>query len=132
MNVCLPSCTYNHEGKELDAAISAISLHHLPDFWKMIALKRLNRMLKPGGRFFLLDLVFCFDIDGYGSKIDEWLQEMGALGGESIIKENTVHIREEFSTWDWVLREMLGKVGFEILNESNPLGNVKGFICKKA
>jgi len=30
------------------------------------------------------------------------------------------------------LREMLRKVGFQILEESNPLSNVKAFLCKKA
>lgn len=32
--------TYEHHGKKVDAVVSQLALHHLPDFWKLIALKR--------------------------------------------------------------------------------------------
>jgi len=42
----------------LDFVTSTFAFHHLPDFWKAMALVRINRMLKPGGVFFLRDVVF--------------------------------------------------------------------------
>ena len=124
--------TYQHNGNALDAVISALALHHLPDFWKLIALKRLYAMLKPGGRFFLVDVVFCFPADDYHNGIKQWLRTMETVAGSTIMRENSIHIREEFSTWDWIMRDMLLRAGFEIRDEASPLENVKGYVCVKA
>jgi ubiquinone/menaquinone biosynthesis C-methylase UbiE len=43
--------TYEHEGPLADFAYSRYALHHLPDFWKAIALDRIRRILRPGGVF---------------------------------------------------------------------------------
>lgn len=42
--------TYQHQGPPLDAVVTQIALHHLPDFWKQIALLRIFDMLKEGGK----------------------------------------------------------------------------------
>ena len=42
--------TYRHEGEPLDGIVSQIALHHLPDFWKQIALLRIVGMLSEGGK----------------------------------------------------------------------------------
>ncbi|RJQ31585.1 MAG: class I SAM-dependent methyltransferase [Peptococcaceae bacterium] len=57
--------TYDHHGEPLDAVVSQLALHHLPDFWKMIALKRIFAMLKEGGKFYLRDVVYSFPVDNY-------------------------------------------------------------------
>jgi len=49
--------TYEHEGPLADFAYSRYALHHLPDFWKAIALDRIRRILRPGGVFRLWDVV---------------------------------------------------------------------------
>lgn len=41
--------TYEHGGDPVDLVYSRYALHHLPDFWKAIALSRLAAMLRPGG-----------------------------------------------------------------------------------
>jgi len=56
--------TYEHQGELADAAVCVAVLHHLPDFWKQVALTRCCGMLKPGGRFLLFDIVFPSDTDG--------------------------------------------------------------------
>jgi ubiquinone/menaquinone biosynthesis C-methylase UbiE len=43
--------TYEHRGEPLNAVVSQLALHHLPDFWKLIALKRIFAMLKEGESF---------------------------------------------------------------------------------
>ena len=53
--------TYQHQGAPLDAVVTQIALHHLPDFWKQIALLRISDMLKEGGKFCLRDVVYSFD-----------------------------------------------------------------------
>jgi len=50
--------SYEHNGFPLDIIVSNLALHHLPDFWKMIALKRIYKLLKNGGIFYLGDVVF--------------------------------------------------------------------------
>jgi ubiquinone/menaquinone biosynthesis C-methylase UbiE len=53
--------TYEHQGKPLDAVVSQLALHHLPDFWKMIALQRIFEMLESGGKFYLMDTLYSFE-----------------------------------------------------------------------
>jgi ubiquinone/menaquinone biosynthesis C-methylase UbiE len=43
--------SYEHTCEPADAIVSAAALHHLPDFWKQVGLRRLTAMLKPGVSF---------------------------------------------------------------------------------
>jgi len=54
--------TYEHIDKPVDAIICRMALHHLSDFWKLIGLRNMAAVLKPGGKLFLFDVVFSFDI----------------------------------------------------------------------
>jgi putative AdoMet-dependent methyltransferase len=36
--------TYEHQGPPVDAVVSVAVLHHLPDFWKQVALRRVAQM----------------------------------------------------------------------------------------
>jgi SAM-dependent methyltransferase len=53
--------TYGHRGEPADFVYSKNVLHHLPDFFKALALERISSMLRPGGVLRLHDLVFSFD-----------------------------------------------------------------------
>lgn len=53
--------TYQHQGPPADLVYSRYALHHLPDFWKAVALARIRRMLRPGALFRLWDAVYSFD-----------------------------------------------------------------------
>ncbi len=46
-----PACRF-------DAVVSGAALHHLPDAWKLVALRNIARVLKPGGQLILYDVVF--------------------------------------------------------------------------
>ena len=37
---------YRHQGEPLDAVVTQLALHHLPDFWKQIALVKMNSLLR--------------------------------------------------------------------------------------
>jgi putative AdoMet-dependent methyltransferase len=41
--------TYAHRDEAADAVVSRMALHHLPDFWKVVALDRVRALLKKGG-----------------------------------------------------------------------------------
>jgi len=105
--------SYEHDGYPLDVIVSNVALHHLPDFWKMIALKRIYKLLKNDGTFYLGDVVFSFPIEEYGNKIDNWIDTMKEKVGINFAEEAQMHIKEEYSTFDWIIEEMLHKSGFK-------------------
>jgi ubiquinone/menaquinone biosynthesis C-methylase UbiE len=41
--------SYEHRGDRADFIVTKAAFHHLPDFWKMVALLRMASMLKAGG-----------------------------------------------------------------------------------
>jgi ubiquinone/menaquinone biosynthesis C-methylase UbiE len=41
--------TYEHSKAKADFVYSRNALHHLPDFWKAVAINRVAAMLRPGG-----------------------------------------------------------------------------------
>jgi ubiquinone/menaquinone biosynthesis C-methylase UbiE len=106
--------SYEHKAKPADALISSMVLHHLPDFWKQIALKRVHDMLKPGGKFYLFDVVYSFNYMDHAKVFDEWVAQFMKSNGEEFTKQAAGHISREYSTFSWILEEMLKRAGFEI------------------
>ena len=123
--------TYQHRGDVLDAIVANITLHHLPDFWKQIALCRLYDILRQGGRLFLADVVFNFDPRSYREEIECWLAGMKDLAGPSMADEIVTHVRDEFSTWDWVMKEMLECAGFRVDTSFEIMQHMRAYICSK-
>ncbi|MDD2402306.1 MAG: class I SAM-dependent methyltransferase [Clostridia bacterium] len=114
-----------------DAIVTQLSLHHLPDYWKMIALRRSYEILKDGGKFYLRDVVFpaqIKDYDGYFRKIISGLRK---VVGEKIAEETEVHIKEEFSTLDWIMEGLLKSVGFNIEQANYYDGFMASYLCIK-
>jgi putative AdoMet-dependent methyltransferase len=123
--------TYQHLGSDLDAIVANITLHHLPDFWKQIALCKLFDVLKPGGRLFLGDVVFDFDPRAYEKEIEDWIAGTRELADQSMADETTIHVREEFSTWKWILEGMLKRAGFRVENSLEIMRHMPAYICSK-
>ena len=48
---------FKYDGPAADFIVTIFSFHHLPDFWKGIALSRMCHMLKPGGQLFIHDVI---------------------------------------------------------------------------
>jgi ubiquinone/menaquinone biosynthesis C-methylase UbiE len=109
--------TYEHAGDQVDFVYTRNALHHLPDFWKAIALRRMVSLLKSGGILRLRDLIFSFELEETDRVIEAWITaapdqpESGWTRGEL-----ETHLRTEHSTFTWLLEPMLEKAGFEILN----------------
>jgi ubiquinone/menaquinone biosynthesis C-methylase UbiE len=108
--------TYQHAGAPADFLYSRFALHHLPDFWKAIALERLRQITRPGGVLRLWDVVYNFSPQDAERRLDAWcatLPREGQGGGwtRADIEE---HIRDEHSTFTWLLEPMMERSGFQI------------------
>ncbi len=107
--------TYDHRGAPVDVAYSRYALHHLPDFWKAVALTRIYDMLRPGGVLRLWDIVYSFDPADASDRLEAWC----ATGRESnetawTRAELEEHVRDEHSTFTWLLEPMIERAGFVI------------------
>jgi len=112
--------TYGRPPGTADFVYSRNALHHLPDFWKAIALERIAAMLRPGGILLLRDLVFSFALGDAASIVEAWLTAAPPKGDEGWTRtELETHLREEYSTFSWLLESMLEHAGFEISNVSH-------------
>jgi SAM-dependent methyltransferase len=106
--------TYEHVGELADAIVCVAVLHHLPDLWKQVALKRFLTMLKPGGRLLLFDIVFPSWEENSGAKIEYWIQAFGVMATARMAQEALTHVRDEFSTYDWIMEGIIRRSGFRI------------------
>lgn len=107
--------TYEFMGPRADFIYSRYALHHLPDFWKAVALARLHRILTPGGVLRLWDVVYDFQPDEAEERLAAWC----ATGGSDVEAgwtraELEEHVRDEHSTYSWLLEPIIERAGFRI------------------
>ena len=107
--------SYEHDGDPPAAVHSRNALHHLPDFWKAVALDRVARLLPRRGVLLLTDLVYGFDPDEADDAIGAWLAGAATDPAHGwTADELAEHVRDEHSTYTWLLEPMLERCGFEI------------------
>jgi ubiquinone/menaquinone biosynthesis C-methylase UbiE len=107
--------TYDHTDDPADVVYSRYALHHLPDFWKVAALRRVRSMLRPGDVFRLWDVVYSFDVDEAHERIEAWCAPFGEeVEGDGARWEMEEHVRDEHSTFAWLLEAMFERTGFTI------------------
>lgn len=123
--------TYEHTAEPADAAVCIAVLHHLPDFWKLKALTRCCGMLKPGGRFLLFDIVFPSTEPDINRKIDEFIKGMEVMVGARLAEESVIHVRDEFSTYDWIIEGIIRRSGFQIDAVEYGNGFQTTYVCTK-
>jgi putative AdoMet-dependent methyltransferase len=123
--------TYEHEAEPVDAVCTIVALHHLPDFWKLIGLQRLASMLRPGGRLHLFDVVFSFDIGQYEACLKQFIQRMSTHIGPNGEAESQTHLRDEYSTCDWIMEGLLERAGFAIDTKDYRDGFLASYLCTK-
>jgi ubiquinone/menaquinone biosynthesis C-methylase UbiE len=111
--------TYEHSGEPPDLVYSRFALHHLPDFWKAVALGRIRRMLRPRGILRLWDVVYHFPADEAEDRVEQWCATAAPDGdGGWTRAELEEHVRDESSTFTWLLEPMILQAGFEIRDVS--------------
>ena len=109
--------SYEHSGSLADFVHSRWALHHLPDFWKAIALHRIRKMVRPGGVLRLSDIVYSFEPSEADVRIGQWcttLPVQAASDGEWVRADIEEHVRDEHSTFAWLLEPMIERGGFRI------------------
>lgn len=123
--------SYEHEGAPADAVYSRNALHHLPDFWKVAALRRIASVLAPGGVFRLRDLVYTFDPAQTEAVLERWFSGASATSAAGWTRaELEEHVRTEFSPFSWILEPMLARCGFEIRDtEYAPSQTYAAYTC---
>jgi ubiquinone/menaquinone biosynthesis C-methylase UbiE len=124
--------TYQHSGAPVDVVVTQLTLHHLPDFWKLIALKKIYSILKEGGNLYLKDTVYSFDTDQYEHFFEQWISRTRALAGEELAIDVTTAVKDEFSTCDWIMEGLLKRAGFTIEKVQYTQGFLAEYICKKS
>ncbi len=129
--VCSGFLNYEHQGEPADVIVSQLALHHLPDFWKMAALKKIHGILKIGGRFYLRDVVFSIPPDKYEQKIEGFLSYTAESAGEENASNYARHIKDEYSTYDWIMEEMLYRAGFYLERADYGEGMIAAYVCMK-
>lgn len=125
--------TYAHEGGAPQLVHSRHALHHLPDFWKGVALARIHDLLAPEGVLVLRDLVYDFEPADAGRAIENWLAGAAPTPAEGWTREELeTHVRDEHSTFSWLLEPLLVHAGFEIL-ERDVGGRVYAtYVCRRS
>jgi SAM-dependent methyltransferase len=125
--------TYEHRGDPPDAVMTRNALHHLPDFWKALALSRIATMLRPGGALLLQDLVFSFDPADAALAIEAWLDAAPSDPTKGWTAEQLAeHVRTEHSTYTWLLEPMLDKTGFDVRRRRlSANGIYAAYVCTK-
>jgi ubiquinone/menaquinone biosynthesis C-methylase UbiE len=119
--------TMEFPGESFDAAVSGAALHHLPDAWKLVALRNVARVLKSKGQFMLRDVVFALAKE----EAPESCFERFSSSFPNMRIEAARHVRQEFSTYDWIMEGLLIRAGFEIKLKDNPSGNFATYHCVK-
>jgi putative AdoMet-dependent methyltransferase len=121
--------TYEHVDQPVDAVFTTFAFHHLPDFWKGIALKRLNRMLIAGGQLYIHDVIIAED--NAIENIDALIERLSEAGGQVMRDDTERHFREEYSTYEWVMDGLLSRSGFTIKSKRIVGGVLGTYICTK-
>lgn len=124
--------SYEHAGAPADFVYSRNALHHLPDLWKPVALARIARFLRPGGVLFLRDLVFDAEPGELAPVVERWLADAADSSDEGWTREELeTHLREEHSTYTWLLEPMLERAGLAVEAAETSRGVYSRFVCRK-
>lgn len=124
---------YEHQGDPADFVYSRHALHHLPDFWKALALVRIAALLKPGRVLYLRDLVFSFEPREAEGVIETWLAGAPERAEQGWTRaELETHLRQEYSTFSWLLEPMIERAGFKIQRVQHGASRVhSAYTCVK-
>ena len=79
-----------------------------------MALSRIFNALKPGANFYLRDMVFVSMPDGVDRDV-EGLADFSIKNHDFERESVMTHMRDEYSTFGWVMERMLTETGFTLV-----------------
>jgi SAM-dependent methyltransferase len=124
--------TYVHEGGRPQLVHTRNALHHLPDFWKGVALARIRDLLAPGGVLVLRDLVYSFEPAEAAERLEAWFAGAAPTAEAGWTRaELEEHVRTEHSTYAWLLEALLAHTGFEIVEAEHRRGAYATYVCRR-
>jgi SAM-dependent methyltransferase len=124
--------SYEHGGPSADVVYTRNALHHLPDFWKAVALQRVAHMLRPQGILRLRDLIYDFQPAEADALLGRWLAHAADDPARGYTRDDLAeHIRSEYSTFRWLLEPMLTAAGFEIVDVEFDRSTYGRYTCIK-
>jgi SAM-dependent methyltransferase len=124
--------SYAHGGDPVDVVHTRHALHHLPDLWKAVAIRRAARLLRPGGLLYLRDLVFSFELDDSETTLEKWLGGAAPTPDQGWTRaELETHLRDEFSTFTWLLEPMLERAELAIVEARYSDGIYAEYLCRR-
>jgi SAM-dependent methyltransferase len=115
----------------VDAVVTQLALHHLPDFWKQVALMRMRDMLRDGGKFCFRDMVFNFDIRDYKDSIEKYISRASEMMGDEFAGRISDHVKNEYTTMDWIMEGMIVRAGFKVVRRDYKDGFIGAYFCSK-
>jgi len=125
--------TYSHRGSPPGFVYTRNALHHLPDFWKAIALQRLADLLPSGGVLLLRDIIYSFEPREAAAKLETWFASASPTADIGWTREELeLHVRSEHSTFSWQLEPMLARsgLGIDAVSHSES-GTYSAYLCVK-
>ncbi|MDX2136766.1 MAG: class I SAM-dependent methyltransferase [Chloroflexota bacterium] len=124
--------SYRHTAAPADVVVSKFALHHLPDFWKQQALGNIHALLRPRGVFYLQDVVYSFAPQDADAAIEDWIAAMAREDGSGFSRTDfEMHIREEHSTYAWVLEGMFARAGFTLREQQFDSPTYASYLVQK-
>lgn len=116
------------ESESFDGVMTSLALHHLPDFWKQMALDKIADALKPDGKFFLFDIVF----DPVSTSIPDYIQNTILPHAPTASRESfRRHIAQEYSTFDWIMRGLIERSGLTFVETGFRPPYLRWYFCQK-
>ena len=123
--------TYQHP-TPVDAVVTQLALHHLPDFWKQVALMRIADMLRDSGKLCLRDVIFNFDIKDHETLVGNYISRASETMGDEFAGRIAAHVKNEYSTMDWIMEGMIERAGLNVVRKEYKDGFIGAYFCIKA
>lgn len=74
---------------------------------------------------------YVFELKDYKKKINGFISDFALKAGDEFKTEVETHIRDEFSTFDWIMKGLLSNAGFTIKRSKSGDGFSTEYVCIK-
>jgi putative AdoMet-dependent methyltransferase len=75
--------------------------------------------------------VFSFQPESYCSAVQEWIDQNSASGISFSKRDFEAHVRDEFSTYSWILEAIIQRTGFAVVKSEFLTPTIATYLCEK-